>query len=128
MTGRQDERKLVPVLSISASAAYLADFEYKATSDAVFTITTPEVYPTMLNELATPELAILDLDASKDIDNAPVATGPFVVKSFVPESTVEVSRNENYWGGDVKLDGAVFYYMPDDESKLMAMQNGEIDG
>ena len=27
MTGRQDERKLVPVLSISASAAYLADFE-----------------------------------------------------------------------------------------------------
>ena len=27
MTRRQDERKLVPVLSISASTAYLADFE-----------------------------------------------------------------------------------------------------
>ena len=121
-------RNIERLAEVNERFAYLADFEYKATSDAVFTITTPEVYPTMLNELATPELAILDLDASKDIDNAPVATGPFVVKSFVPESTVEVSRNENYWGGDVKLDGAVFYYMPDDESKLMAMQNGEIDG
>ena len=72
-------------------------------------------------------MGIMDLDATEDFDNAPIATGPFVIKSFVPEGTVEVSRNDNYWGGEVKLDGAVFYYMQDDESKLMAMQNGEID-
>ena len=32
------------------------------------------------------------------------------------------------WNGAVRLDGAVFYYMQDDESKLLAMQSGEIDG
>ncbi len=107
--------------------AQFKDYAYKAMSDGVLTITTDEVYPTLVNDLASPEMGIMDLDASEDIDNAPVATGPFVVKSFVPEGTVEVSRNDNYWGGEVKLDGAVFYYMQNDESKLMAMQNGEID-
>lgn len=107
--------------------AQFKDYDYKAVSESVFTITTGEVYPTLVNDLASPEMAIMDLDATEDIDKAPVATGPFVIKSFVPEGTVEVSRNDNYWGGKVKLDGAVFYYMQDDESKLLAMQNGEID-
>ena len=112
---------------VNVRFAQFADYEYKAVSDKEFTITTDEIYPTLVNDLASPEMAIMDLDASNDIDNAPVATGPFVVKSFQPEGTVEVSRNDKYWGGDIKLDGAVFYYMQDDESKLMAMQNGEID-
>ena len=73
------------------------------------------------------ELGILDLDNTADFDNAPVGTGPFVITSFEPEGTVQVARNDNYWGGDVTLDGAVFYYMQDDDTKLMAMQNGEVD-
>lgn len=37
-------------------------------------------------------------------------------------------KNENYWGGEVQLDRVVFYGMGDDQSKVMAMQNGEVDG
>ncbi len=107
--------------------AQFRDYDYTAVSETELTIKTGEVYPTLVNDLASPEMAIMDLDATEDFDNAPVATGPFVIKSFVPEGTVEVTRNDRYWGGEVKLDGAVFYYMQDDESKLMAMQNGEID-
>lgn len=69
-----------------------------AVDEKTLTITTPEVYPTLLNDLASPELAILDLDASADLDTAPVATGPFVIKSFQPEGTVEVSRNQPLLG------------------------------
>ena len=69
----------------------------------------------------------MDLD-SADLDDAPVCTGPFQVKSFEHEGTVEMEKNANYWNGEVKLDGVIFYYMNDDESKLMAMQSGEIDG
>lgn len=111
----------------NARFAQFAGFEYTAVSDSVFTINTLAVYPTLINSLSAPETAIMDLEGTEDFDNAPVGTGPFVVKSFEPEGTVKVSRNENYWGGEVKLDGAVFYYMPDDETKLLAMQNGEID-
>jgi peptide/nickel transport system substrate-binding protein len=70
---------------------------------------------------------MIDLDATTDFDNAPVCTGPFVVTEFIPEGDVTVTKNENYWGGDVKLDGAVFYYMQEDDPKLLAMQSGEID-
>ncbi len=107
--------------------AQFKDYGYATLSEREFTIRTDEVYPTLVNDLASPEMAIMDLDATEDFDKAPVATGPFAVKSFVPEGTVEVVRNDKYWGGEVKLDGAVFYYMQDDESKLLAMQNGEID-
>ena len=112
---------------VNVRFAQFADYEYRAVGDREFTITTNEIYPTLINDLASPEMAIMDLDATEDLDNAPIATGPFVVKSFKPEGTVEVLKNDKYWGGEVKLDGAVFYYMQDDESKLLAMQNGEID-
>ena len=70
---------------------------------------------------------MIDLDATEDFDNAPICTGPFVISEFNPEGDVTVSKNENYWGGDVKLDGAIFYYMQEDDPKLLAMQSGEID-
>lgn len=127
VTAEMAVRNLQRAAEVNSRFAYLAEYDMAAMDERTLTITTPEVYPTMLNELASPELAIMDLDGSADLDNAPVGTGPFVIKSFQPEGTVEVTRNESYWGGEVKLDGAVFYYMQEDEPKLMAMQNGEID-
>ena len=121
-------RNLQRLANVNERFAYLKDFTIAADGDKVLKITTPAVYPTMLSDLAAPEFAIMDLDGTTDFDNAPIGTGPFVVKSFEPEGTVEVVKNEKYWNGDVKLDGVVFLYMQDDESKLMAMQSGEIDG
>ena len=123
VTAEMAVRNLRRAAEVNSRFAYLAAYDMTAVDEKTLTITTPEVYPTLLNDLASPELAILDLDASADLDTAPVATGPFVIKSFQPEGTVEVSRNQHYWGGEVKLDGAVFYYMQEDEPKLMAMQN-----
>ena len=120
-------KNLQRAAEVNERFAYLADFEITAVDDKTITIDTKEVYPTLRNDLASPELGMVDLDATTDLDNAPVCTGPFVIKSFQPEGDVEVAKNENYWGGAVKLDGAVFYYMQEDDPKLLAMQSGEID-
>lgn len=120
-------RNLQRAAEVNERFAFLADYTITATDEKTLTITTPEISPTLKNDLASPELGILDLDNTADFDNAPVGTGPFVITSFEPEGTVQVARNDNYWGGDVTLDGAVFYYMQDDDTKLMAMQNGEVD-
>ena len=104
-----------------------ADFSFEAKDEKTLVITTPDIFPTMLVALTDPEFAVMDLDATTDFDNAPIATGPFVIKSFKPEGDVEVVRNDNYWNGEVKLDGATLFYMPDADSKLLAMQSGEID-
>lgn len=108
--------------------AYLGDFEWKAEGDRTIVVNTgKDVYPMLKNDLASPECGMVDIDATEDFDKAPVCTGPFVITEFNPEGDVTVARNENYWGGDVKLDGAVFYYMQEDDPKLLAMQSGEID-
>ncbi|WP_026491705.1 ABC transporter substrate-binding protein [Butyrivibrio sp. XPD2002] len=127
LTAEMVVKNLQRVAEVNERFAYLADFEMSAVDDKTIIIDTKEVYPTLRNELASPELGMVDLDATTDFDNDPICTGPFVISSFQPEGDVEVAKNENYWGGDVKLDGAVFYYMQEDDPKLLAMQSGEID-
>lgn len=107
--------------------AFLGDFQYDEVDEKTFTITTKDVYPTMLIDLAAPETAIVDLDNSGDLSSSIVGTGPFVIKQFEPEHLVVVEKNTNYWGGEVLLDEAWFHCIQDDDAKLMAMQNGEVD-
>ncbi len=121
-------RNLQRIGEVNERFADVKEYVITAVDEHTLTIATPEVYPTLLTDkLTNSAFGIMDLD-SADLDQAPVCTGPFRVKSFEPEGTVEVERNAAYWNGDVKLDGVIFYYMNDDESKLMAMQSGEIDG
>lgn len=121
-------RNIARLAEVNERFTYLRDFIYAADGDKVLNIITMGVYPTMLRDLSAPELGIMDLDGTTDFVNAPVCTGPFVVKSFEPEGAVEVVKNTAYWNGEVKLDGAVFRCIPDDEARLGAMQAGEIDG
>lgn len=127
LTAEMVVRNLLRAAELNTRCAYLKDFKIQTIDQRTLSITAPRPYPTLLNGLAGTELGIMDLDGTKDFDNAPVGTGPFVVEKFVPEGDVTVSRNPHYWKGSVALDGAVFYYMQDDNSKLLAMQNGEID-
>ncbi len=127
LTSEMVIKNLQRLAEVNERFAYLADFDMAVVDDKTFTIDTKEVYPTLRNDLASPEFGMVDLDATTDFDNDPICTGPFVISKFQPEGDVEVVKNENYWGGDVKLDGAIFYYMQEDDPKLLAMQSGEID-
>ncbi len=128
LTAEMVVRNLQRIGEVNDRFPEVKDYVITAVDEHTLTITTPEIYPTLLtDQLTNAAFGIMDLD-SEDLDNAPVCTGPFKIKSFEPEGTVEVEKNAGYWNGDVKLDGVIFYYMNDDESKLMAMQSGEIDG
>ena len=121
-------RNIQRLAEVNERFAYLGKFDWKAEDDKTIVVNTgKDVYPMLKNDLATPEAGMIDLDATTDFDKDPICTGPFVIKEFVPEGDVTVARNDKYWGGDVKLDGAVFYYMQEDDPKLLAMQSGEID-
>ena len=129
LTAEMVVRNLQRVAEVNERFADMKDYVFTAVDDKTLTITTPEPYPTLVTDkLANSAFGIIDLDDSADLDNAPICTGPFKVKSFKTEGTVELEKNENYWNGPVKLDGVIFYFMNDDETKLMAMQSGEIDG
>lgn len=128
LTAEMVKKNLERIAEVNTRFTYVADWTIDTPDEKTVVITTPEVYPTLLCDLATAEFGMVDVDNTTDYDNAPICTGPFVIDKFVPDGDVTVAKNENYWDGEVLLDGAVFYYMGDEESKLLAMQNGEIDG
>ena len=121
-------RNLQRLAEVNERFSVFGTFTYEATDEKTIVVNTgDDVYPTFKSDLASPEIGMIDLDNTEDFDNNPICTGPFVITEFIPEGDVTVARNENYWGGDVNLDGAVFYYMQEDDPKLLAMQSGEID-
>lgn len=58
----------------------------------------------------------------------PIGTGPFKFESYAPDDSVTLVRNENYFkAGLPYLDRLIFKIIPDDNTQLLALEQGEID-
>ncbi|MDO4323507.1 MAG: ABC transporter substrate-binding protein [Lachnospiraceae bacterium] len=93
----------------------------------VLTIKTSAPNPTILNDLCDPLMGIYDADAQVDPELGVPCTGPFVATSFTAMTEVSMVKNENYWGGEPKVDKVELKIIDDTEALNMALQNGEID-
>ena len=92
------------------------------------TIKTTEPNAALVNNLVEPVFNIIDTTQSEEIiKTAPVATGPYMVKSFASEQTVELVKNETYWDGEVGLDTITVTQITDANARAMAIQSGEMD-
>jgi peptide/nickel transport system substrate-binding protein len=120
-------RNLQRAGALNERAVTLAGATYEVLGEHVFSITTNEYNPVLINELTDPFTAIMDIDAIENYDTGIIATGPFMLESYTPESKVVVVRNDQYWGGEVALDKVEIYYIPDSSTLSMSLQNGEID-
>jgi peptide/nickel transport system substrate-binding protein len=75
-----------------------------------------------------------DEEKAKAYSEHPVSSGPFVLKSWDRGSSMKLTRNEHYWaqGEDGKplpyLDGLDFEVIPDDATRILKLQSGEIQG
>jgi peptide/nickel transport system substrate-binding protein len=58
----------------------------------------------------------------------PIGTGPFFLKEWKKGSDIILERNANYWKkGHPYLDRIILRVIPDDNARVVALQNGEID-
>lgn len=57
----------------------------------------------------------------------PVGTGPFMIANWVKDEYVELIANRNYWGGKPELDRAIFKSIPENLTRIAALQTGEAD-
>lgn len=60
-------------------------------------------------------------------ENTPTGTGPFEFVSYNQSTELVVQRFEGYWGRQPALDQIVFRFIPDDNSRVLALQAGEVD-
>lgn len=83
----------------------------------------------MASRLISPSFGIL---APSAYESTPpnafgTGTGPFVMTDVVPEQTATLVKNENYWNGNVQLDGATVLSIPDADTGATMLRAGEID-
>lgn len=81
----------------------------------------------LLNNIA--RLPIVPADAGEDPDFGvnPVGTGPMVFESWIRDDRMTLRAFEDYWGGRAKVDVVEFRTIPEDATRLLAFEAGDID-
>lgn len=115
MTDREDIK--FPVDSITADGQTL-------------TIQTIAPFATLINNLADPVYIIVDAEAAannEEFKYKPVATGAFQVIHFDADKGLTLHKHDKHWSGDIAVDVVNAKYIPDDATRVMALQSGDVD-
>ncbi|MEJ1975557.1 MAG: ABC transporter substrate-binding protein [Acetobacteraceae bacterium] len=61
-------------------------------------------------------------------NRAPIGTGPFIFKAWVPGSHIRYVRNPDYWDAPRPyIDTLLVHIIPDESARAIAFETGEID-
>lgn len=104
-----------------------------APDENTFVIEMSEPYYPMLTELGcirpfamiSPNCMING--STKDGVNGHIGTGPYVLTDFVTDEYAVFERNENYWGETPAIRKITVKVIPDNQTRIMALESGEID-
>ena len=104
-----------------------------APDNKTFVIELSEPYYPLLTELGvTRPFAMISPKAMKDGStkdgvNAYIGTGPYVLTDFVTDEYAIFEANENYWGEQPKIKKITVKVIPDNQTRILALEKGEID-
>lgn len=107
---------LKPVKSVEALDNYTVKF----------TLAKPMPLPYYLTHVAWPVMGPGCLDKDGNFIK-PVGTGPFKFESQTKDQEIILKRNDAYWGNKSLLDQISFKVIPDASTRVMALENGELD-
>jgi peptide/nickel transport system substrate-binding protein len=107
----------------------ISQIEVKGPSTLVVATSKPNlILPAML---ADPSSTIVDAAAAEAMGDAftemAVLTGPFKIERFQQDKEWVVVRHKEYWGPPPLVDRVIFSVLPDGNSRVLALQSGDID-
>ncbi|SHJ78091.1 ABC transporter substrate-binding protein [Tepidibacter formicigenes] len=89
-----------------------------------------EPYAPFLSTLTMPVFGIASPDAimkyNENFRQHPIGTGPFEFKSWRAGKEIVLTKNNNYWGNDPKIDEVVFRVIESNEERLKLLEEGKI--
>jgi peptide/nickel transport system substrate-binding protein len=92
-------------------------------------IKTPTEIRGLVNSLV--QIPIVAPGAAEELgeafDREPVGTGPYRIASYEPNSAVVMERFEDYWGDPGQAATITFRILPENATRLAALQAGEVD-
>lgn len=79
----------------------------------------------LLNNIA--RMPIVPAGSGADFGDNPVGTGPYQFVELVRDDRLVVRSYADYWGGTPNIDILVFRPIPEDATRMLAFEAGEID-
>lgn len=116
----------------SAFDFYMADAlkEVKAIDEDTVEFTLNKIYAPFLTYLGFYAQFIVSPTAvkkyGKDFYKNPVGTGPFKLDEWKKDDYIKLSKFDGYWGEKPKLDSVIFKVVPEDSTRLMELQTGDV--
>jgi len=129
------QKQIDPVIAWSAIRwkQFIQDVE--VVDDTTITYIFKEVYPYQLMDAGVGAILprhILEKIPSEqwrsiDFNRQPIGNGPFKLKRWISQQTIELVPNEDYYAGRPYLDRIVFRVIPDQTSLLAQLKSGDVD-
>ncbi|WP_100399557.1 ABC transporter substrate-binding protein [Bacillus sp. FJAT-44742] len=115
-------------LEVNQRAADLLQLEtIEIVDEYTLKMVTNEPNAALIPHLADPSTIIADVSVEGDEASFPTLTGAFKVKEFNIDESLIVERFDEYWGEHAKLPEIEIRYISEGETRLMALQSGEVD-
>lgn len=115
----------------SAAVAYVDPDQCEAVDDYTFKLVNTEPYVPQLSFLEWPLTAIVNEKAVEesegDFFKAPVGTGPYKLENWVSGDKVELTANEDYWGGAPAIKHLTFKIVTESTNRALMLETGELD-
>ena len=113
-----------------ATYSVIKDAVAKDAKTLVVTLNQPTA--PFLSTLAMPGISILSKKATEadeaGVSDHPVSSGAFTMKEWKRGEVVVLEKNPNFWEADrVSLDGVQWISVPDDNTRVLKLQAGELD-
>jgi peptide/nickel transport system substrate-binding protein len=90
-----------------------------------------EPYAPFLRNLASPVGGMVSPEAAEalgeDLSRQVVGTGAFKLEEWLPREQLVLVRNPDYWGTAPKLEKVIFRPLPEESTRMLAFQAGELD-
>jgi len=77
--------------------------------------------------LAWGDAVIVAEETVADAKTSPVGTGPFRFGKWIQGDSIEIVKNEDYWGEPAKLDKAIFKFISEPTAAFAALMAGDVD-
>ncbi len=80
----------------------------------------------LVEQIVHPSYSILAPGTEPENEDV-VCTGPFRFRDYEPDDRLVVDRFDDYWGESAQLEEMTFRFIPDDQTRRLALESGEVD-
>ncbi len=122
------ETMLDPEFGAPNRSLYLAIESIETPDDSTVILNLNQPNAFLINNLARLPIVPADLGQDSDAFNQrPSGTGPYQFDTWIRDDRLVLSRFDDYWGGAGELAFLEFRVIPENSTRLLAYEAGEID-